>query len=96
MIEPKKSWLAAGAYVIDAASVLYINTSARWLGAAEGDSERDDWGEVPPSRQVERTGVEVHFGWHPDRTPLRFLDGTREAEDLNAFVRSAASAPRDA
>jgi hypothetical protein len=95
MTRPEKRWLVAGAYAIDADSVLFINTAARWLGAAEGDSERDAWGEVPPSRQVERAGVEVVFAWHLERPPLRFLDGTREAEDLKAFVRSIPPAPRD-
>jgi hypothetical protein len=89
MNRDEKRWIVAGAYAIDADSVLYINTAARWYGAADGDEVRDAWDEVPPSRQVERTGVEVVFTWHRERPPLRFPDGSREADDLKAFVRSA-------
>jgi len=96
MNRPEKRWIVVGAYAIDAESVLFINTAARWFGAAEGDDVRDAWGEVPPSRQVERTGVEVVFAWHRDHPPLRFVDGSREAEDLKLFVRTVASVPRDA
>jgi hypothetical protein len=85
----EKRWIVAGNYAIDADAVLYINTAARFMGAADGDDVRDAWGEVPPARQVERTGVEVVWCWPREREPLRFLDGTAEAEDLRAFVRAA-------
>jgi hypothetical protein len=55
----------------------------------------DAWGDVTPTRQVERTGVEVVFAWHRELPPLRFADCTREAEDLKAFVRSVATARLD-
>lgn len=71
-------------------AVLYINTAARFMGSAEGDEVRDAWGEIPPSRQVERTGVEVVWIWMRDQPPLRFPDGTPEADDLRAFVNAAA------
>lgn len=88
-----KQWIVVGAYAIDAEYVLYINTEARWLGEAEGDLVRDAWGEVPPSRLTERSGVEVVFKYVRDEKPLRFPNGSREAEDLRTFVRSAAVPP---
>ncbi len=85
-----KRWIVVGAYAIDAAYVLYINTEARWLGEPEGDVSRVAWGEVPPSNLTQRSGVEVVFTYTKEDKPLRFPDGSREADDLRAFVRSAA------
>ncbi len=86
-------WIVAGTYVIDGSAVLYINTAARWRGPAEGDEVRDAWGEVPPSREVERSGVEVVWTWSRDREPLRFSDGSREAEDLRRLAQSLRESP---
>jgi hypothetical protein len=41
---------------------------------------------------VERTGVEVVM-WVHGEPPLRFFDGTPEAEDLKAFVRAQSTNP---
>jgi hypothetical protein len=90
-MQTEKRWIVAGDYAIDADQVLYINAGATWLGAAEADDAHDAWGEVPPSRQVTRTGVEVVWVWSRDTPPLRFADGSREAADLRDFVKAAST-----
>jgi len=82
------TWIKAGAFAINAGSVYWINTAAKWLGEPDGEVPRDAWGEVPPSQRLERTGVEVVFFIH-DRDPLRFPYGSPEAEDLRRFVEAA-------
>src|SRR5581483_7401623 len=89
----EKRWIVAGSYVIDADDILYINTAARWRGPAEGEEARDAWGEVPTSRHVEITGVEVVWNWLHEREPLRFPDGSREADDLRRFAQSLQRRP---
>jgi hypothetical protein len=70
-----KGWIKAGRFAINADVVHWINAAARWRGEPDGDTPRDP---------AEHAGVEVVF-FSGDR-PLRFADGTPEAEDLRRFV----------
>jgi hypothetical protein len=88
----RPSWIKAGSYAINAGSVYWINTAARWMGEPEGDTPRDAWGEVPPGSMVEQSGVEVVF-FVADNKPLRFVDGSPEAEDLKRFVQAQGREP---
>ncbi len=90
-MEPLK-WIKAGSYAINAGSVYWINTAAKWMGAPEGDAPRDAWGEVPPGELVERSGVEVVMFLNEDKA-LRFVDGSPEAEDLRRFVQAQGQIP---
>ena len=83
----RPSWIRAGSYAINAGAVYWINAAARWRGEPDGDPPRDAWGEVPPGSLIDRSGVEVVFFVKDDK-PLRFVDGSPEAEDLKRFVQA--------
>ncbi len=85
-------WIKAGSYAINAGSVFWINTAAKWMGDPEDDAPRDAWGEVPPGQRVERSGVEVFMILGNDKA-LRFVDGSPEAEGLKRFVQAQGQNP---
>jgi hypothetical protein len=81
----RPSWIKAGNYAINGGFVVWIDTAATWMSDPDPVIPKPA-GELPHD-PVRRTGVEVTMMGY-DRPPLRFPDGSAEAEELKRFVQS--------